>query len=63
MSIEDLIKIPKSFVGYADIGGPGPIICAQCIYFRQPDSCEEVFGRIDPGGWCREYERKTNDHE
>jgi hypothetical protein len=48
-------KVSKASVRY----GRGKMTrhCGVCEHFRKPKSCVLVAGDIDPGAWCRLFER------
>jgi len=33
--------------------------CAQCNFFRPPNSCQLVDGNISPNGWCSFFAKKA----
>jgi hypothetical protein len=37
---------------YQDKPGPKGQKCAGCRFFRKPDKCTIVTGKISPNGWC-----------
>ncbi|MDB5073808.1 MAG: iro [Candidatus Eremiobacteraeota bacterium] len=37
---------------YQDKPGPKGQICAGCRFFRKPNACTIVHGKISPNGWC-----------
>ncbi|HEY0614297.1 MAG TPA: high-potential iron-sulfur protein [Candidatus Elarobacter sp.] len=37
---------------YQDKPGPRGQKCAGCRFFRKPDKCTIVTGKISPNGWC-----------
>ena len=37
---------------YQDKPGPGGQKCAGCRFFRKPNACTIVKGKISPNGWC-----------
>ena len=37
---------------YQDKPGPGSKKCAGCRFFRKPNACSIVAGKISPNGWC-----------
>jgi hypothetical protein len=40
---------------YQDKPGPGGAKCASCRFFRKPNACTIVQGKISPNGWCIAY--------
>ena len=37
---------------YQDHPGPGGKKCSGCRFFRKPNACSIVTGKISPDGWC-----------
>lgn len=37
---------------YQDKPGTGGKKCSDCRFFRKPNSCTIVHGKISPNGWC-----------
>ncbi|HEX5274403.1 MAG TPA: high-potential iron-sulfur protein [Candidatus Rubrimentiphilum sp.] len=37
---------------YQDKPGPGGRKCSGCRFFRRPNACSIVHGKISPNGWC-----------
>jgi high potential iron-sulfur protein len=37
---------------YQDKPGPKGAKCAGCRFFRKPNACTIVHGKISPNGWC-----------
>jgi hypothetical protein len=37
---------------YQDKPGPGSKKCAGCRFYRPPNGCSIVTGKISPDGWC-----------
>ncbi|MEA2720303.1 MAG: hypothetical protein QOJ39_2167 [Candidatus Eremiobacteraeota bacterium] len=37
---------------YQDKPGPNGQKCAGCRFFRKPNACTIVTGKISPNGWC-----------
>ena len=37
---------------YQDKPGPNGQKCAGCRFFRKPNACTIVHGKISPNGWC-----------
>lgn len=37
---------------YQDHPGPGGRKCSGCRFFKKPNGCSIVHGRISPNGWC-----------
>lgn len=33
--------------------------CGICEYFREPDACAKVSGKIDPAYWCELFKKKV----
>jgi len=48
-------KFPKPAVAYIPFSPP-PVFwdykCKKCKFWKEPDSCQVVEGKIAPGGWC-----------
>ena len=42
---------------YQDKPGPKGEKCAGCRFFKKPDACTIVTGKISPNGWCIAYAR------
>ena len=57
---ETYVKISKDAAHYED-EAHGPEHCALCTYFERiaPRHCARVEGIIDPGGWCKLFEKKS----
>jgi High potential iron-sulfur protein len=45
-------KGSKSQFKYQDKPGPKGQKCAGCRFFRKPNACTIVDGKISPNGWC-----------
>jgi len=43
---------------YQDNPGPHGQKCAGCRFFRAPNGCTIVTGRISPNGWCIAWAKK-----
>jgi hypothetical protein len=37
---------------YIDKPGPNGAKCSGCRFFRKPNACTIVHGKISPNGWC-----------
>jgi hypothetical protein len=57
---EAIQKVSKAEARYEE-EAHGPEHCAQCTYFERiaPRHCARVEGIIDPGGWCKLFEKKS----
>jgi hypothetical protein len=40
---------------YQDKPGPHGQKCAGCRFFKKPNACAIVTGKISPNGWCISY--------
>ena len=53
-------KVSMSSVGYVDESPHDDEECRGCGMFRpDDDACTLVDGEINPGGWCRRWEKKS----
>jgi len=43
---------------YQDKPGPGGQKCAGCRFFKAPNACTIVHGKISPNGWCIAWAKK-----
>jgi hypothetical protein len=50
-------KADKKSMQYQDTPKDGQE-CDQCVYWKDPDSCGIVDGKISPKGWCVAYNKK-----
>jgi len=48
-------KMTKKQAGYIDRKKPAAQMCAQCLYYINPDDCVIVQGPVRPTGWCTYY--------
>jgi hypothetical protein len=48
-------KMTKTQAGYIDRKTPAAQMCAQCLYYIDPDDCVIVQGPVRPTGWCTYY--------
>jgi hypothetical protein len=48
-------KMTKKEAGYIARDKPASQMCAQCLYFIDPNDCVMVEGPISPLGWCKYY--------
>ena len=52
-------KLSKSSMQYQDTPKNGQR-CDECVYFKPPDACGLVEGKISPQGWCVAYNKKKS---
>ena len=43
---------------YQDKPGPHGQKCSGCRFFRRPNSCSIVHGKISPNGWCTAWSKR-----
>ncbi len=43
---------------YQDKPGPNGQKCSNCQFFRKPNGCTIVHGKISPNGWCIAWSKK-----
>jgi hypothetical protein len=48
-------KMTRKEAGYIGRDKPATQMCAQCLYFIDPNDCVIVEGPISPLGWCNYY--------
>jgi hypothetical protein len=48
-------KMSKKEAGYIEKAKSAAQICAQCLYFIDPNDCVIVQGPVSPHGWCTYY--------
>jgi len=48
----------KAQFKYQDKPGPRGANCAACRFFKKPNGCSIVHGKISPAGWCIAYAHK-----
>ena len=48
-------KMTKKQAGYIDRKKKAAQMCAQCLYFIEPNDCVIVQGPVSPTGWCTYY--------
>ena len=48
-------KMTKKEAGYVEKAKSAAQICAQCLYYIDPNDCVIVQGPIKPNGWCTYY--------
>jgi hypothetical protein len=51
-------KASKADMKYQDTPKDGQK-CADCVYFKAPNTCATVDGTISPNGWCVMYNKKS----
>ncbi len=51
-------KTPKKVAKYQD-HPKGSQQCSSCRFFKAPNSCQLVAGKISPNGWCSFYAKKS----
>jgi hypothetical protein len=51
----DWRKMTKKEAGYVEKAKSAAQICAQCLYFIDPNDCVIVQGPVSPHGWCTYY--------
>ena len=51
-------KITKAVAKYRDRPN-GLERCGRCTMFREPDRCTLVIGEVNPTGWCKHFDRKS----
>ncbi len=51
------VKLSKSDVEYSDDHGSSDEQCSRCAHYVNPTTCRIVAGRINPEGWCNQFER------
>jgi hypothetical protein len=47
----------KAEVDYVDKASDKDKQCQACRFFKRPDGCVEVIGKIDPKGWCKLWKK------
>jgi hypothetical protein len=48
-------KMTRKQAGYIERGKSAAQMCAQCLYFIDPNDCVIVQGPVSPHGWCTYY--------
>ena len=54
-TLADWRKMTKKEAGYVEKAKSAAQICAQCLYFIDPNDCVIVQGPVSPHGWCTYY--------
>lgn len=52
-------KIAQAAVKYQDTPKDG-LRCDACVYWKAPDACGIVEGKIAPSGWCAAFNQKKS---